>query len=448
MRSIAELEAAYEQAVSRYERLSKRDDSDWEDPAFCIEFDDAKNAADRLSRELDEAKAIFRAKAKFNKTDSDLRTVPAADGRGIVPIKVTEADMYTKRGRSFFADMYAAKQGDLVAQDRLFRHQENELEKRSMSTGTFGGLIPPAYLLELYAKAGRSGRHFVDSINRQELPEYGMSIIIPRLTTGTTAGIQASENSAVSTQDAVEVDLTVPVRTIAGYVPVSRQSIERAEYNEEILMEDLIARNWATYESQAVNGSGASGQHLGLNQTSGVEAVALNSWSVPNLWGALADSVQRIATNVGGLGYEADTVCMHPRRWAAIASSLDAQDRPLLLPNGAPMFNTLGAGEAAKYGFVGSLFGLKVVTSTGIPTNQGAGTNQDLIFVYASQAHHSFERSEDPVTLAFEQQAGTNLTVQLVAYSYSAVTFGRYPGAAAVVSGAGLTPPIYGERAS
>lgn len=446
MRSIAELEAAADQAVARVEKLASRSQ---DTPEAEVEYKDAVASADRLMAELDEAKAVVRAKAQFKKVDDGLtRTVPAADGRGMVPIRVSESDMYTKHGRSFFADMYAAKQGDLVAQERLSRHQHLELERRSMSSGTFGGLIPPAYLLELYAKAGRSGRHIVDSLDHQDLPEYGMSIILPRITTGTAAGIQASENSAVSTQDAVETDLTVPVRTIAGYVPVSRQSLERAQYNSEILFEDLVARNFAAFESQAVSGSGSSGQHLGLLNTSGTESVALNSWSVGNLWGALADSVARIAVNVGGLGYQADTVAMHPRRWSAIASSLDTTDRPLLLPASNAMFNALGAGDAAKYGFAGSLFGLKVITSTGIPVNQGAGSNQDVVFVYSSQAHHAFERPEDPITLAFEQQAGSSLTVECIAYSYNAVTWGRYPGAVAVISGAGLTPPIYGERAS
>jgi hypothetical protein len=61
----------------------------------------------------------------------------------------------------------------------------------------------------------------------------------------------------------------------------------------------------------------------------------------------------------------------------------------------------------------------------------------------ASRIVHLWERNDDPVTLAFEQQAGTSLQVQLVAYGYAAFTAGRYPAASGVVSGAGLVPPTF-----
>ena len=67
-----------------------------------------------------------------------------------------------------------------------------------------------------------------------------------------------------------------------------------------------------------------------------------------------------------------------------------------------------------------------------IPTNLGAGTNEDRIIVQASPVVHLWERTDDPVTLSFEQQAGTSLQVQLVAFGYFAFTAGRYPAASGV----------------
>jgi hypothetical protein len=89
------------------------------------------------------------------------------------------------------------------------------------------------------------------------------------------------------------------------------------------------------------------------------------------------------------------------------------------------------------------MFGLPVYTDANIPTTLGSGTNEDRIIAVASAVVHLFERTNDPVTLSFEQQAGTSLQVQLVAYGYSAFTAGRYPGAVGAVSGAGLVPPTF-----
>lgn len=89
-------------------------------------------------------------------------------------ITVRELDMYQPDGRSFFADLYAGQvQGDLQARSRIETHQTFELEKRAVTSATLGGIIQPAYLGELYAKASRNGRVFADQCNGQRLPEVG-----------------------------------------------------------------------------------------------------------------------------------------------------------------------------------------------------------------------------------------------------------------------------------
>jgi hypothetical protein len=89
------------------------------------------------------------------------------------------------------------------------------------------------------------------------------------------------------------------------------------------------------------------------------------------------------------------------------------------------------------------MLGLPVFTDANIPTNLGAGTNEDRIIVMASPVVHLWERAGDPVTLSFEQQAGTSLQVQLIVFGYVAFTAGRYPAASGVVSGAGLVTPTF-----
>lgn len=391
------------------------------------------------------------AKAAKEQREGDLKLAalkdtfkrePLPTGTGTPKIGVDEPDMYTKGNATFLRDLFAAQvKGDPAARERIAKHQAFEVEKYAVATSTLGGIIPPQYLIDLYAKASRNGRIFADQVNHQTLPEVGMSLIVPRLTQGLAAGVQASESSAVSTQDPTETDLTVSVCTIGGYSPVSRQTLERASYSEAILFEDLIARYWAALDVDALNGAGSGGHFLGALQTSGIKTSSVTTQTVAGAWPKFADVIQQINAATGGLGYVADKIVMHPRRWGFFEAALDTQNRPVFGISDSTYFNVSGEGDAAGYGLVGRLMGLPVYTDANLPTNLGSGTNEDWVIVMASRIVHLWERNDDPVTLAFEQQAGTSLQTQLVAYGYAAFTAGRYPAAVGVVKG--MTTPSF-----
>lgn len=363
-------------------------------------------------------------------------------------ISVSEPDKYRRGGpHSFIQDLFKAQvMGDPIAERRVNDHHAFEVEKRAVTTATFGGLIPPDYLLDLYAKALRNGRVFADQVNHQPLPEYGMSLIVPRLTTGLTAGIQSAENAALATQDIVESDLTIPVRTIGGYSPVSRQSLERGVYNEDILFEDLVARIWASLDSQCISGDGTGVNILGFLSTSGIKSsAATGSSNLPAVYANIADVIQQINTATGGLGYVADKIVMHPRRWGSFVAAVDTTNRPILGISGMPVFNVDGVGNSAGYGYVGQIQGLECYVDANVPTNLGAGSNEDAILIFASGVVHLWEAEGDraPVTLRFDQQAGTSLEVMLAGYEYCGFSSGRYPGACGKVTG--LVPPTFGS---
>jgi HK97 family phage major capsid protein len=453
-KTLPELRAAYNDAVDELEKRiadfeALEDDTDDETAeAARSAYESAKTEVEARKTRLEDAEALQRAKSLFQKVE-----VPADEKPLNERIQVDEPDMYQKRGgRRFLDDLFASHiQKDPMATARLAKHQQYELDnmapdvqKRALSTGTFGGLIPPNYLVGMYAKALRNGRVFADQVNHQELPETGMSIIIPRLTTGLTADIQSAENATVATQDIVETDLTVNIRTIAGYSPVSRQSLERAAYNEEILMEDLIARYNADLDTQCISGSGSGVNFVGFLNTSGIKtSAATSSSNLPAVYANVADVIQQINSAVGGLGYAADKIVVHPRRWGSWVAAVDTTNRPILGISGLPFFNVDGAGESAGYGYVGQIQGLPVYLDANVPTNLGGGSNEDAVLVMASGLVHLWEEAGQPVTLAFEQQAGTSLQVQLVAYGYAAFTAGRYPAACGKVTG--LVPPTFGS---
>ena len=442
----SELVGAYNQASENVTRIrdaieAAKDDTEITDEQrsqLIVEFTGAVDQAERLKNEVESKASRDRAVQRYNKLEITGHRM-----------QIKEPDMYTEHSRSFMSDLYWSQvKGQPAATERISKHQAHEIEKRgeqfAVTSTTLGGIIPPAYLLDLYAKASRNGRVFADQCNGSSLPDVGMSVIIPRLTVGLSAGSQATENTALTTSDPTEVDLTVPVRTIGGFSPVSRQSIERAAYSDQILFEDLIARYWAQLDTQAINGAGTSGTLLGLLNTASISSSTASTATVVGVWPKIADVIQQVNVATGGLGYTADKIIMHPRRWGFFEAALDSQNRPLIVPSGAGM-NQMATDANAQpdYGRVGSMHGLPVYTDANIPTNLGASTNADAIIVMASGVVHLFERAADPVTLSFEQQAGTSLQVQLIAYGYVAFTAGRYPAASGAVTGAGLVPPTF-----
>lgn len=391
----------------------------------------------RLQRQLAAAE-----RSTTTEGESDVTTTTtaaqAAEQTTRPPVSVREPDMYTRENPRFLHDLYLSEvTGDPLARERIARHQAYEVERYAVSSSGLGGIIPPAYLVDLYARAQRFGRVFADQVRHEPLPD-GMTVYVPRLTAGTTAAIQASENTAVATADPAEADLAVPVRTVAGMTEVSRQTLERGAYSEQILFEDLVARYHQVLDTQLLNGSGASGQHLGVLQQSGVSLATVSSWSSANAWSAVVGVIAQINQWAATVGAPADKIVMHPRRWGAFLGLLDSAGRPLFGLGGQPNYAPLGTGEASGYGQVGQIAGLPVYTDANIPTNLGAGTNEDRIIVMASQAVILWERPEGPITLAIEEAKATQLTVQLVCYGYSAFSAGRYPAAVGVISGAGL----------
>ena len=463
MKTLAELRDAYNAAVKRMNEAidaveNAADDADL--AALSADVDVAVEAADTAKADLEAGESLDRARQRHQAVDVPA-PVTVAEQRAHVTtttntalgvVSVSEPDLYERGGRSFFADLYRAQlKGDREAQDRIDRHHRYEVEKRAVTSATLGGILPPAYLLSLYAKAPRNGRVYADQANHQVLPDNGMNVIIPRLTAGLSTGVQATENTAVTTSDPTETDLTVPVRTIAGYSPVSRQTLERNGYGDQILFEDLVARYQANVDSQCISGSGASGQILGVLNTAGISTSTASTATAVGIWPKIADLIQQINTTYGGLGYFADKIIMHPRRWGMFTAALDTANRPLYQPAAMTVneayesMNSMSTGgNTTGYGFVGAMIqGLPVYTDANIPTNLGVGTNEDRIIVQCSQVVHLWERDQDPVTLSFEQQAGTSLQVQLVAYGYAAFTAGRYPAASGVITGAGLVPPTF-----
>ena len=363
--------------------------------------------------------------------------------------KVTrENRTYTPEGEaSFVKDAFNAKFGnDYAAAERLARHsREEEIERRSVGTGNFAGLVIPQYLVDLAAPFARAGRPTADfATNKMALPAAGMTLNISRMTTGTSTAVQAAENDAISNTNADDTLLTVNVRTIAGQQDISKQAIERGTGIDQFIIQDLI-RGWhTTLDNQILNGDGTSGAMLGIDATPGKNNVTFTEASptVAELYPKLADAYQLIQTNV----FQNPTHwIMHPRRLAFLLAGVDGSQRPLVLPalNGPMNAVATGAGAAA-YGNSGyTMMGLPIIADANVRTDAGASGTEDRIYCVNAGELHLWEQAGSPFALNFDATGAGSLTIKSVVYGYGAFTSGRYPGAVSVISGTGLVAPTF-----
>lgn len=347
-----------------------------------------------------------------------------------------------RHGVSFLRDLIS-RQDDPQANERILTHMREDhrsgLELRDVGTGAFAGLTVPQYLTDLVGPARRAGRPVANIANGHELPASGMTVNISRITTGSAAAAQTAENAAVQETDMDDTLLTVNVRTIAGAQDVSRQAIDRGTGIDSVIVADLVSAYNTNLDSQIINNDGTSGTHLGIRSTGSIISVTYTDASptAAELYPKLADLVQQIQAGVYmGISH----FVMHPRRWWWIAKELGSTF-PLLQFPGSP--DRAGNAGGTGYEDTGrSIFGVPVVVDGNMLTNLGAGTEDVILGVTASELH-LWEDPSAPLLIRAEQTGAGNLTVKLVVYGYSAFTAGRYPGAHGLITGTGLAAPTF-----
>lgn len=359
---------------------------------------------------------------------------------------------------SFFVDAFRSQVlGAPESRTRLERHgaevradaARGGVETRATTTGSYGGLVVPQYLADQYALALRAGRPTANVVNRVPLPAQGMTITVPRNTTGAGAASQATENTALQNTDEVWADLSVPVRTIGGQQDVSRQSLERGTPGiDQIVFADLARAYNAELDRQVVTGSGASGQMLGIASTSGIGASTAYGAAVAAGTFYLKSAGQLSAVAGAGTDVQPEVWVMHPRRWYWLTAQLDTQGRPLVVPAAgehmaanAMGINALPGGYSADSDanppkIVGYFHGIPVILDANVPTTVGTPSEDIALAMDPKQAWLWEDGDGTPRQLKFEQTAGGNLTVKLVLYGYAAFTAGRYPAAFGKVGGA------------
>jgi HK97 family phage major capsid protein len=367
------------------------------------------------------------AVAEVDTAAADLERYQAA-GRTVASV-IREARTYRLGGdHSFMADLLAVVEGAApAAEERIARHRREmadlavlDPERRDIASTTLNGLVPPDYITESFAAAVR-GKRVVADLIRADLGPEGMSVIVPVVTTATTAASQTSQGQTIPTPtDPAITDRTGSVVTIMASAIVSRQAFERARTFDQLIVDELGGVLAQQIETQVLNGSGASGQMLGVLGTSGVQSTTYTSASPTSAELSTKAAALLSSCSVPGL---CDAIAMHPRRWLYFSSRTEAGfDQALQPPQ---------PGDPA--GTVARLHGVPILTTPSMPTNLGAGTNEDRIIALH---RGDFRLFEEPLVVDRIEQYGPG-TVRVTVRQYAALV-ARTPAAAGVMSGTGL----------
>ncbi|MGW1859366.1 phage major capsid protein [Streptomyces collinus] len=403
------------------------------------------DAGEAEIRSLDERIAELDAQVRADEAAAEMakRYAPKAS-----VTSVNEPEIYRSGlgGQSYFRDMWNARQnGDAQAMDRLQRNNRGRAaEQRALTTvnGAGGEFVPPLWLEKEFVRLARPGRITGNLVPTQALPAGTDSINVPKVNTGTAVAVQGTQNTAVQQTDLTTTSISSSVTTIAGGQTVSLQLIEQSPLNvDDVILADLAAAYAQQYNSLILSGSGTGGNPTGILTLSGTNAITYTSGSptVALLYSQIANAIQTVHTN---RFLPPDTIIMHPRRWAYLLAASDSTGRPLVTPSAnSPMNALANQGEVASQGFVGTIQGLPVYVDSLLPTNLGAGTNQDPIIVARLADLMAWEGNVKAE--AFPQTYANQLSVFVRLYNYMSFQPARYPKSISVINGTGLVAPTF-----
>jgi len=225
--------------------------------------------------------------------------------------------------------------------------------------------------------------------------------------------------------------------TVAGQNDTSIQSFDWSLPGvDTIIIRELRKSYNQKLDYGLLYGTGANGQHRGLKTvvtSDGGIAISFSAGGADDLLGKIYDAISQVSTLAPG--YVANAVVLHPRRAAWMGSHRDALQN-LLQQGQLPV-----AAGTQDNGQAGTVAGLRVIIDPNIATNQGTGTNEDDVYVVASE---ELMLAESPLqTRVLHEVLSGTLQVRIQAFGYSAFASSRRPKIVARISGAGLATPTF-----
>jgi len=407
----------------------------------------------RIDAKLEQARQVQAEERQSENRLSVLHNAPGArqlSDRQTATFSVTRNERTYRpdtdpNGRQFLTDVARSFAfADPAANERLAMHSREERIERpntmrtgdGVGTGAFSGLVVPQFLIDQVAEQVSPMRPIADVVAvHHELPPYGMSVNISRITTGSSADLQGSELAQVAMQDMDDSLLTVNIQTAAGAAKVSRQALERGQGIEDVTIADIGRKMAAcldyTLIYQDVHGLDAVAHDNDFSDSTPTAAELY-----PYMLGAGSKLETTLLNHVGQI-----YLVMHPRRWNWFTAQVGST-WPFIGGNGVQaqqggivMANGYGQGVS---GMLSN--GYKIVKDASIATDIG-GSQDEILVMSGMKSIHLWESAGAPVLIRAEQPAADHLAVMLVMYEYFAYTAERYANGVEKITDSGLVAP-------
>ena len=372
---------------------------------------------------------------------------PGTPGNGLLG-GYTNSTTYARgdSSKSFFKDLRNARQGDWNAIERL---RANNAEVRALgntgSTGGSGGeFAPPGWFTADFIKLARAGRVTADLMHKAPLPPGISSVNLPRVASGTSAGVQSTQNTALSSTDMTTAAVSSGITTIGGTQVVSLQLVEQSGIPfDEVVLGDLSADYARQLDQQVISGTGTGGTLRGLLSITGGTNVTYTQ-ATPSAVGpgGLYSKLGQLVESLHTSRFLPMTAwIMHPRRWSALSVAMDSQNRPLITPSGAGVNSIATQDQVVAQGMAGNLFGIPVFLDPNLSTTRGASGTEDVIIGLRSDDCWLWE---SPLQAeAFDAPYANSMGLLLRVYAYAAFIPDRYPASVGTITGTGLVAPTW-----
>lgn len=405
--------------------------------AVLAEIEAMRTRIEGLEREAAQDAAVARLQAQSTPVDVQRSGVQV----GAEPNPVYRRDDLEV---SYFRDLFnGSVRGDEQARRRLVAAQETRAQTTTAGAG--GEFAPPLWLVEDFVALARPGRITADLIGAQPLPGGVSSINIPKISGGSTVGVTQTQNTTITESNMTTTSISSGITEITGKQTVSLALLRQSGTPlDRIILSDLAEAYAVMLDQQVINGSAANGQLRGMitagtTVTYTSTAPAVVSTTAANSFYLKILSAQ--AALAGTRYLPADTIVMHPRRWAWVLGALDSSNRPLVVPTGAGSNQVGVSGSLVPQGYAGEMLGTPVYVDPNIPTNRGTGTNQDVVFVIRRGDLQLWESSVE--TASFDATYADQNSILYRVLGFAAFIPHRHQASVQVIDGTGLVAPTF-----
>lgn len=240
------------------------------------------------------------------------------------------------------------------------------------------GILPTPIVGPAYNNyVGR--RPVVDAIGTKAMPAGGKVFIRPEVTTHTSMGVQANENTALQSGTFVVSSNQVTKKTFGGYVTISEQDLD---WTDPAVL-NLVLEDMGRIYAYTTDNEAADNLVAGATDTNNFAVANIGD---PTEWSKFVyQAASDILTN--SYGNLPTHLFLSPNIWQALGQLVDSSKRPLF-PQVGPM-NAFGSMQPGSTDAVA--FGLRVVVDRAFAN--------DTMIVGDASGYEIFEQQKGAITI-------------------------------------------------